>query len=89
MVPWQAGCNVPGVHDNTDFGDAAMYQLIFFWARPLFALGRFYLHRAEVKRRFMRLQQRRLTSPPGMTPVRIVAGEAFRDPSPLKYRDAA
>jgi hypothetical protein len=66
-----------------------MVQLIFIWARPLVALGRFYLHRAEVKRRFMRLQQRRLTPRPLAASARIIAGRTLHDPLPVEYRDAA
>ncbi len=66
-----------------------MVQLIFIWMRPLFALGRFYLYRAEVKRRFMRLQQRRLTPRPVAASARIVAGRTLRDMLPIEYRDAA
>lgn len=66
-----------------------MVQLIFVWARPLFALGRFYLHRAEVKRRFMRLQQRRLTCRSKLASPRIAAAEAYPDLSRAEYRDAA
>ncbi len=65
-----------------------MVQLIFIWARPLFALGRFYLHRAEVKRRFMRLQQRRLTRHPKPAFARKAAAGTFHD-LPAGYRDAA
>jgi hypothetical protein len=60
MVPRVAGCNVAAVHNKKTI---AMFQLLLVWARPLLALSRFYIHRAEVKRRFMRLQQHHLTDP--------------------------
>jgi hypothetical protein len=66
-----------------------MVQLILVWARPLFALGRFYLYRAEVKRRFMRLQQRRLMPRSLTTSARIVADKAPHEPLLVEYRDAA
>jgi hypothetical protein len=66
-----------------------MIQIILVWARPLFALGRFYLHLGAVKRRFMRLQQRRLTHRPQPASAHIAAAEAFPDLSRAEYRDAA